>query len=202
MSTWSDRLLALGPVDLTALAILAVAWIRGLMIGFVWQFAGLVALVVGLSAASALAAPAAPLVRQVFPSLSEETNLDLISAYFLVFTVVALLVVLIGRLLQNLIDELRLSSFDRLLGGVFGVVKTAAFLIVLVSFLTLVLPQPWRSRVAGARTGQWSDWAIQKSGPLFPEPVKARVREMIHTLHEEEPAAPEIVAEPELPRSE
>ena len=175
-SSWKDQILAIGVVDLVAIAVLLVFFIRGLVKGFVWQVAGIVAIVGGLIAARSLSDALAPKLRSVFPGLTEESGLDLITSYFVIFVAVALAVTLIARLLKGLIDELKLSSFDRLLGGVFGVAKAGALIVVAVSFLTLVTPESWQERIASARTGQWSDLAIQKSGPFFPDEVKAKVR--------------------------
>jgi len=67
--------------------------------------------------------------------------------------------------------------------------------VIAVSFLTLVTPQSWQEEIAHARTGRWSDLAIQKSGPFFPDEVKAKVRDTMErieaTFGDEQPAPEE-----------
>ncbi len=56
--------------------------------------------------------------------------LDL-SSFILVFVVVAIIINLIGRLVTKLLDIAALSLFNRLLGGLFGLLKLGLFLLFL-----------------------------------------------------------------------
>jgi len=57
-------------------------------------------------------------------------------AFAVVFVLGAMLVAALGMLLHNFIEQVNLGSFDRLLGGVFGLVKVAVIISVLVVMVT------------------------------------------------------------------
>ncbi len=170
----------LGVVDGIALLLCLWFMVRGIFKGFVWQAAGLGALIGGLFAARTLSPKLAPSLRSTFPALSEESNLDIIASYFLIFVAVLLVVMLLARLLKGLIDGLHLASFDRVLGGLFGLLKAGALVVIAVSFFSLF--DPFQERIANAYTGRFADEAIQRGGPLFPEEVKQRVSDMMSKL--------------------
>ena len=58
-------------------------------------------------------------------------------AYILVFVLVLLTCTLLARMLRALISATPLSFVDRLLGGVFGVVRGALILVVVGTLVTL-----------------------------------------------------------------
>lgn len=162
----------LGAVDTIALALLLLFLIRGAVKGLVWQVAGLAGVVGGLVVARTFALDVAPKITKVIPRLSEEQGLDIYTAYFLLFVGTLVVAAVLGRLLKNLIDRLRLQSFDRVLGGVFGMVKAAA-LIVMAVYILAVVPSPMvRTRIAEARTGKFALEAMDKGQALFPESVR------------------------------
>lgn len=57
-------------------------------------------------------------------------------SFGVVFVLGALLVAALGMLLHNFIHEINLGSLDRLLGGIFGLVKVAVLISVLVVMVT------------------------------------------------------------------
>lgn len=190
-----DAVTALGWVDTVSLSVLLVFLIRGLLHGFVWQVAALLGVVGGLLAARNLAPELAPLIRDWFPSLAEDGSLDMVAAYFSVFALVVVAAALVGKLLRGLIDQLKLGSFDRLLGGVFGVLKASALLVIGVSFLSLF--EPVGDVLAQSKTARYSGKAIERSGPFFPAEVKVHLGEAFASLNEVLSDAPESGSEPD-----
>lgn len=103
----------LGAVDTIALALLLLFLIRGAVKGLVWQVAGLAGVVGGLVVARTFALDVAPKITKVIPRLSEEQGLDIYTAYFLLFVGTLVVAAVLGRLLKNLIDRLRLQKIGR-----------------------------------------------------------------------------------------
>lgn len=136
-----------GWVDQTALAVLAVFFVIGLFKGLIWQVSriGILAVAYVVSgryghevgawlhgpATSSGAAPAGP-------TDTPETTLYL--AYVLIFLAVLIALSLLALLLQRLAAKAGLTFFDRLGGGLFGVL-TGAFVVLFGLFaVNMFLP--------------------------------------------------------------
>jgi len=165
---------------LDAFAVVLALWflIRGIWKGFVWQVAGLAIVIGGLLAARRLSDDVAAVLQRWFPEWLKDTNFAIVVAWVSVFVGVTLLVWAVARLLQKLIDGLRLQSFDRTLGGVFGLLKALAVLVALVSLLSLIHSAPIQQQIAKAYSGRVADFALEKGAPLFPEEVRSRIRDL------------------------
>lgn len=193
-------------VDLISLALLVIFLIRGVWKGFVWQMAGLVSLIGGMVAANKLSPKVAPKLHENFAIFREHDNADVITSYFLIFVAVMLVVLVLARALKGLIDRLRLNSYDRLLGGLFGGLKAVAVIVLVISVLTMFESTLVNDHIAKAYTGKVADFAVKKSGPLFPEEIKQRVRSTMEVItgHPVEPAvnqpATTSPAKPAAPR--
>ena len=174
----------LGAVDTIALALLLFFLVRGAMKGFVWQVAGLVAVAGGLILARSFAPELAPKLASTFPGLSDEQGLDIVTAYFLIFVAVLGVVALMARLLKNLIDKLRLQSFDRVLGAVFGVVKAAALIVMTVSLLSVLPSELIREQLTKAKTGEYSKQVIERGEALFPDEVGEYLGDTLRRVQE------------------
>jgi membrane protein required for colicin V production len=178
MKIWEQ----IGVVDTISLAVLTLFLIRGIWKGFVWQIAGLATVIGGLYAAQAFAPHIAPTLRGWFPVLERQANADLITSYFAIFVGVMIVVLILAKLFKGLLDRLQLSGYDRLFGGMFGVLKAAVLIVVCVSVLSMFDWPAVNERIAQAETGRIARQAIEKAGPLFPEEVQERVRETMDSL--------------------
>lgn len=101
-----------------------VGLIRGAFRGLVGEVAGLLALVVGLVAAYLLHHSAA---RLLVKTLGMEPQHAGPLAYVLVFVAAALSIIVLGKLLTKVVDQLALNGPNRLLGALFGWAKSMVF---------------------------------------------------------------------------
>jgi membrane protein required for colicin V production len=167
VGTALDWLPALGWVDWTLLAVLAVSVLVGIVRGFVFECLSLAGWVVAWFAAQ-WGAP------QLVPHLAGLVNLasaatPTLHAAALALCFVAALVVwgLLSRLVRMLVHATPLSLPDRLLGGGFGVLRGAVLLLAvasIVAFTPLAQSGPWRAS-QGAR---WLDNTLLALKPLLP----------------------------------
>jgi membrane protein required for colicin V production len=123
-------LASLGWVDLTALAILIVFLVLGLFRGFVWQISRILTLVVAYVVAGVYGETIAGSLRRMISGINED--LALYIAYFAVFVVVLIVVSVIAYFLEKLVDRTGLSFYNRIGGGVLGVVTGAALVLALL----------------------------------------------------------------------
>lgn len=121
-------------VDAVVFCVLVVGFIFGLMRGFLVQATGLAGLLGGLALAYHYRDPfRAKVVDHVL-----QTPHGGWIAFATLFVASVFVVVFVSRLVRKVIEKLELGAWDRLLGGLFGVLKAglicALLLLAIVSF--------------------------------------------------------------------
>jgi len=122
--------------DYIIAGIVAVFLLRGLCIGFVRQLAATAALVGSYWLAAEYTGEVIPHVQQLIARPGAVFFLSF-GGLFLLF---ALLITLIGQLLQKVLEVTLLGWADRLAGGLLGAVRGALVVTLLFMFLAAVLP--------------------------------------------------------------
>lgn len=118
-------------IDLGVIAIILLFLIRGIWIGFVRQLASLAGLILGYLFAGRYYEQMSPRLAPVISS----PQLSFLVTYVLLFLAVFLGAMALGFVLKKVMSLSLLGWFDRLLGGVFGLVK--AGVVVTVGFMVL-----------------------------------------------------------------
>jgi membrane protein required for colicin V production len=164
----SDLAPQLGWVDWALLAVLVVSVVVGLWRGLVFEVLSLVGWVVAFIAAQAFA----PGVAAVLPIGAPGSALNLGAAFALIFVLALVIWALGSRLMRLLIHATPLQPVDRVLGGVFGLVRGA---VLLLAAATVVLLSPARASAAWQQShgAAWMVTALQGLRPLLP-PVLAQ----------------------------
>lgn len=111
--------------------------IRGLLRGFARELTSILAIVAGL-VASKLWAPTFAVRTAEVVNMPDWVARTL--AYVLLFVGVTLLCQLLGRVLQKVLRAISLGWLDKLLGAIFGGMKWALIVSVLLNLLTLADP--------------------------------------------------------------
>jgi membrane protein required for colicin V production len=161
-----DGLLAMGWVDLSLVAILALSVAAGLVRGLVFEVLSLVGWVVAYFAAQWLG----PEVAALVPIGSPGSALNHGAAFALSFVAALILWGLAARLARLLISATPLSVPDRVLGAGFGALRG---LVVLLAIATVVALTPavrapaWRTSHGAA----WLDVMLQELKPVLPNEV-------------------------------
>lgn len=123
--------LGLSVIDIIFGIILAFGLIRGLIKGFIVELASLLALVLGVYGAVHFSYFLVDILNDY---LSWEPKYINITALVLTFIIIVVLISLLGKLFTKLAKLVALGILNRLLGGVFGVLKMAFILSVLIMF--------------------------------------------------------------------
>ena len=119
--------------DIIIAALLIFAFVRGIMKGFFAEVASLVAIIAGVYAAIHYAHNVEfYLVNSSSLNWSDETNR--IVAFSITFLAVVILIVFIGKILTKLADITALGMLNKLLGGIFAILKVALILSVIFTF--------------------------------------------------------------------
>ena len=119
-------------IDFIIIATLVLAAIMGLWKGFIRQLFGLIALLLGIYCAIHFSGFAASYISQW---IGHNATAVTILAFAVTFIVVLLAVVFVGKVAEKLIKIVTLGFFNRLIGLLFSLVKTAFILSVFIWIL-------------------------------------------------------------------
>ena len=162
--------LQLGWVDLVLLGIFLLSVLIGLWRGFVFEIVSLL----GWLVAFIIANSAGPFLADLVPLDNANAQVRLWAAYIVVFVLVLLTCTLLARMLRALIAATPLSFVDRLLGGVFGVVRGALILVVVGTLVTL---SPYANSTAwkGSHGALWLGLALEGLKPVLPQSLNVHI---------------------------
>lgn len=116
-------------IDVVFCVILFVAAVQGFRKGFVVEFASLAALILGIWGAIKFTDWTAGYISRTFNYHPSYLNTV---AFLLTFVVIVILVHLLGKILDSTVKAVALGFLNRLAGIIFGVLKTAVILSILL----------------------------------------------------------------------
>jgi membrane protein required for colicin V production len=126
-------------IDIIILIILIIAFILGLRKGIIRQLFGLAALLLGIYCAFKFSQLLGHYFSEWFKT-GESITQGI--AFALIFIAVLFLVVLIGRLAAKLIQLATLGGLDRILGGIFSVLKITCICCI-IQFIVQYFDEPF-----------------------------------------------------------
>lgn len=151
-------------LDILALAIVAVSFVSALVKGLIRELIALAAAISGLLLAVYYFAAVSPLLERI--------GVGTLLAELLAFVGIFLGCIIAGSVLSSLLNRfisaLNMKWFDRLLGGVFGLLR--GWLIVAVIFLALTIFPIRNDLVRGTLTGEYFLVVTQKLVELSAPP--------------------------------
>lgn len=157
---------ALGWVDWSLLAVLAVSVLVGLWRGLVFELMSLVGWLVAYVAAQLWSGA----VAQHLPIGTPGSALQQGMAFALTFVAALLAWALLARLARLLVQATPLTLIDRTLGAGFGLLRGGVLLLALATVVALtpaVRSQPWQD----SRGAAWLGVLLQGLRPMLPEAV-------------------------------
>ena len=143
--------------DYAVIAIVGLSVLLSIIHGFVREILSLASWVVAFLVAQIYATGVAPLL----PAVINNPSVRLLAGFLSVFLAVLVVMTLLAIALSKLIKTAGLGFVDRALGGVFGLVRGLAIVLiaVLLAGLTSLPRQPaWRQAVLSAPLVTLADW--------------------------------------------
>jgi Uncharacterized membrane protein, required for colicin V production len=135
--------------------LLIIGAIRGFIKGFVSQLFGILGLIVGIYAAIKLSNWAAGKLVVWF---GIQTQLLPIISFLVVFSIVAVGLILAGKFIDKMLEAANLSLINRIVGSIFSILKTALIISVVL----------WGINFLNTKIGFLSTEAVNKSDLYTP----------------------------------
>jgi membrane protein required for colicin V production len=155
---------ALGWLDWSMLAVLALSVLVGVWRGFVFELMSLAGWLVAWFGAQW----AAPQLLPWLPVAAADSPLRLAAAFLLCFVGLLLGWALLARLLRMLLHATPLSLPDRLLGAGFGALRGLVLLLALASVIALT-PAAQSTGWRLSQGARWLELGLQALKPLLPD---------------------------------
>ena len=124
--------MSLNVFDIVILVILVFSFVRGFMKGFFIEVASLIAIFLGAYAAINYSESVELFLKESILDWSDQTFR--IVSFVLTFLTIVIIVITIGKILTKLADITALGLANKLMGGVFSVLKSALILSIIFVF--------------------------------------------------------------------
>ena len=160
-------------LDIVLIVIFAVSVVSGVAKGFARQVIGLAAAVAGFLCGLWFYGSAGSFL---LPYVSHKGIANFLG-FVLIFVAFLILGALVGKLLSVLLKWVGLSWLDRLLGGVFGLVRGLIIAIALVLALLAFWPPPPPRALVGSRVAPYVIDAAHACAYLAPRDVREGVQD-------------------------
>lgn len=155
------------PIDLACLLLIALSLCLGLWRGLVYEVFGLIGWIVAFFVAQHFADALALQLPRFFALQDWGRPMHYALAFILIFVAVLLSSALLAWLAKSLIAAVGLKPVDRVLGGVFGLLRAALILLVLTAAV-LMTPLAHDSHWRTARAAQPLEFTLGELKPLLP----------------------------------
>lgn len=149
--------------DALMLLVLVAATVFGFWKGMAWQIASLASLVVSYFAALKFS-------EQLAPVFGQQAPFNKFVAMLAIYVGTSFIIWTLFRFISGVIDKVRLESFDRQLGGMFGFAK-GVLLCIGITFFAVSLWPAQGDAIVGSQSGHYIVAILDKAHAVFPPEI-------------------------------
>jgi len=144
--------------------VLVGATLFGFWKGMAWQIASLASLVLSYFAALRFS-------EQLAPMFGDHAPWNRFVAMLAIYIGTSFIIWTMFRLVAGAIDKVRLESFDRQLGAMFGLAKGVLLCVVITFFAVASLPPAQGQAIVESQSGRYIVALLDKSHSVFPPEI-------------------------------
>ncbi len=163
--------------DLLMLFVIVATTLFGFWKGMAWQIASLASLVVSYIAALRFSG-------QLAPMFGDDAPLNRFVAMLAIYIGASFIIWMLFRLVANVIDKVRLESFDRQLGAMFGLAKGVLLCVAITFFAVTLLPENKGQAIVASQSGRYIVALLDKSHSVFPPEIHQVVDPYLNTIEQ------------------
>jgi membrane protein required for colicin V production len=163
--------------DLIMALVLIGTTIFGFWKGMAWQLASLASLILSYFGALRFSESLAPAIKLDPP-------LNRFVAMLVIYIGCSFVIWMLFRMVAGIIDKVRLESFDKQLGAMFGFAKGVLLCVVITFFAVTFLPQDKGEAIVASQSGRYIVALLDKSHSVFPPEIHQVVDPYLHKIEE------------------
>jgi membrane protein required for colicin V production len=157
--------------------VLVATTVFGFWKGMAWQIASLASLIVSYFAALRFS-------TQLAPVFGDSAPLNRFVAMIAIYVGTSFIIWTLFRLVAGTIDKVRLESFDKQLGAMFGFAKGVLLCVVITFFAVASLPPAQGEAIVASKSGRYIVALLDKSHSVFPPEIHQVVDPYLHKIEE------------------
>ena len=162
--------------DMLMLVVLVAATVFGFWKGMAWQIASLASLIVSYFASLKFAEQLAPLFGQQAPW-------NKFVAMFAIYVGASFIIWMLFRFVAGAIDKIKLETFDKQLGAMFGFAKGVLLCIGITFFAVTVVPAQ-ADAIVGSQSGHYIVALLDKAHSVFPPEIHQAIDPYLNKIEE------------------
>jgi membrane protein required for colicin V production len=163
--------------DFIMLVVLAATTLFGFWKGMAWQIASLASLALSYFAALRFS-------EQLAPTFGDHAPWNRFVAMLVIYVVTSFIIWTLFRLVSGAIDKVRLESFDRQLGAMFGLAKGVLLCVAITFFAVTLLPPTQGEAIVASQSGRYIVALLDKSHSVFPPEIHEVVDPYLNKIEE------------------
>jgi|GEM_PF-2894993 len=153
------------PYDIGAVLLISIFAVMGAVRGFTWEAGSLVALMLGIAAASRLSSVFSSLFLKSLP-----VSLSPVIGFICVFILTFVLLIIITYYTKRLVDGAKLKRVDQTLGFFFGILQGATICLIITLLLLRFGSDELKNYIAGTQTSKTASYIVSTYPKLFALP--------------------------------
>ncbi len=161
--------------DFFMIVVLLAATVFGFWKGMAWQIASLGSLVASYFVALRFSGQLAPLFGHQAP-------LNRFVAMLVIYVGTSFVIWSLFRLVSGAIDKVRLESFDKQLGAMFGFAKGVLLCVAITFFAVTLAPEPQGEAIVSSQSGRYIVALLDKAHSVFPPELHQVLDPYLNTI--------------------
>jgi membrane protein required for colicin V production len=162
--------------DMLMLVVLAGATIFGFWKGMAWQIASIASLVVSYVASLKFG-------DQLAPVFGQQAPMNKFVAMAAIYVGCSFVIWMMFRFVAGAIDKIKLETFDRQLGGMFGFAK-GVLLCIGITFFAVMLWPAQRDAIVGSQSGHYIVAILDKAHSVLPPEIHQAIDPYLNKIEE------------------
>ena len=161
--------------DLLMVLVLVATTIFGFWKGMAWQIASLASLAVSYIASLRFS-------EQLAPVFGDHAPWNRFVAMLAIYIGTSFFIWTAFRFISGAIDKVRLQSFDKQIGAMFGFAKGVLLCIVITFFAVMLLPPAQGEQIVGSKSGHYIVALLDKADTVFPPELHEVLDPYLNTI--------------------
>lgn len=157
--------------------VLVAATVFGFWKGMAWQLASLASLIASYFISLKLS-------PQFAPYFGQQAPLNRFSAQLALYIASSFVIWMLFRLVSGAIDKVKLESFDKQMGALFGFAKGVLLCVAITFFAVTLAPQPQGQAIVSSQSGRYIVALLNKADAVCPPELHQVVGPYLNTIEQ------------------
>jgi membrane protein required for colicin V production len=163
--------------DAMMVLVLVAATVFGFWKGMAWQLASLASLIASYFISLKFSS-------QLAPYFGQQAPLNRFSAQLAIYAASSFVIWMLFRFVSGAINKVKLQSFDKQMGAIFGFAKGVLLCVAITFFAVTLAPQPQGQAIVASQSGRYIVLLLNKADAVCPPELHQVVGPYLNTIED------------------